>query len=112
MKVIVLNVFGGHSYGYLEISFKAVIIMLSVVAFLLILSKALRKKPIELPKQEFDNFNYDVLQLQGTNENVRKINVSTKIVLYILSAILIYTPFDELLNVSHYFYYSSWGWIF
>ena len=108
-----LNIVDLPYYGYPEITVLGVLAMVSVLCFLCLLSKLFRKDPIEIPVKEFENFDYDVFPPQGPNLNCRKVNVTTKIMVSILSGILIYTPLEKLLGLDFTWYYnSSWDLIF
>lgn len=92
MKFISLHAFDLSNYGYPEITVLIFFTMLLALGFLLLLSKILRKDPIEIPRKEFENLDYDVLQSQSVDMNYRKVNITTKITVFMLSGILMYTP--------------------
>ena len=104
-----LNIVGGNFFynPYEFISLKGVVIMLTAMSFLLILSKILRKKPIQFPQFESSELDNYILAIQKTTGNQVKVSRTTRVVLFALSALIVYTPLSELLrlDVSKYFYY-------
>lgn len=77
------------------------LIMLSVVAFYLIINRVVTKKPLEFPLKENLKLNQYTFDFEETHVNVKKISLPTKITVYMMSALIIVTPMYELLKIDY-----------
>ena len=88
------------------------LLMLLVIVFILTFSWFIRKGPIKFhikKKQHLENYTLGFVENQGKQQQV---SIFTKAVLYIMTALIIYTPFDQLINTPfNFYYYYVWGWM-
>ena len=83
-------------------------IMLSVVAFYLIINRILTKKPLKFPLVDDLDLDRYTFGFEETHVKVKTISLPTRITIYLISALVIITPLSELLQ-STGFYDSIWA---
>ncbi|MEM5563929.1 hypothetical protein WNY78_02380 [Psychroserpens sp. AS72] len=105
-----LNIFGHGPRAYSGISIYSVFIFLGVIAFFLLINKIFNKQPLKLPENDNLELEQYTLGFEDTYVNVKKRSLSTKVTVYLLTALLIITPLSELLGQLGYNY--DYFWIF
>jgi hypothetical protein len=92
------NVFGPYPWERFEyISLTSVLVMLSVVAFFLLINKIFNKQPLKFPVNGDLELEHYTFGFEETHVNVKKISLRKRIAVYVIAVILIVTPLSELL---------------
>lgn len=110
MNFFALDAFGHGSWTYGAISIYDVLALLGVIMFYLIIYKIVNKKPLKFPMNTPVDLEQYTLGFEETHINVKKRSLPMRITVYIISGLIILTPFSELLGSLSC--YSIWDWIF
>jgi hypothetical protein len=99
MNFFATNTFDLSQWNRYEyISVRGVLAMLSLVAFFLIINKIDNKQPLKFPVHENLDLEQYTFGFEDTQVHVKKISLPRRIAVYLIAAILIITPLNELIR--------------
>ena len=100
MNLFTTNILPHFSWerNYYYISVNGILVMLSVVAFFLIIHKIVNKQPLKFPVKENLELKHYTFGFEETHVNVGKISRSRRITVCLIAVILIVTPLNELIR--------------
>lgn len=103
MRTLALNAFDLSWFRTVDMSAENILIMLGALGFLLLISKVMRKKPIQFPRVDNTELEHYTLGFEETYTNTKKISLLTKVVLFAMCLIIVFTPLQELLSAISFY---------
>ncbi|MCK8480506.1 hypothetical protein [Psychroserpens algicola] len=110
MSLLAYNIIG-RLYGnrFESMSLKGVTMMLLALGFLLLIGKLMRKEPLQFPKVKNLELEHYTFGFEETHTQIKTVSLPTKIVLFVLIVLLLFSPLKELLRIGFYDYYWTYS---
>ncbi len=107
--MICLNILGDYGYSFQSFSLLGLLLMIFIIVFFVFLQWLISGKSISFKVKEDQNLGNYTLNLKHEEiivipETEKRVNILTKILVWVLSAFLIFIPLSKLLGIGDYWF--------